>query len=229
MVIKIKNRITEYLGFDVDDFLNTGDFVTIFGGSVRDSIADLEIHDIDVLCLSLSMRKCESYLEQQGYIFDQSAYTKDFNKLYEGINMVIYEPHSWLKIIDNKIRRVQLIKPKINKPFSKEGQHKEIDLLKKTYFTLLKNVDLSCCGVSISKDGFKEECLNATAHCICQVYEEIPNALMRSDRLMSRKEKLNYRGWYDIHSMTPKNKLDKLEITIKQLSLNKKIKKINII
>ena len=101
MLNKIKNRITHYLGFEVDELLNQGDFVTIFGGAVRDSIADMDINDIDVLCLWESMRKCEILLEQKGYILDISAYTKDFDKLYHGIR-VVHEPRSWIKIVDGR-------------------------------------------------------------------------------------------------------------------------------
>ena len=222
MIKKVKNRITEYLGFDVDKLLNAGDFVTIFGGAVRDPIADLEIHDIDVMCLWKSMRKCELLLDEMGYIYDESAYTKDFDKLYEGIR-VVHEPKSWIKIVDGNIRRVQLIRPQFRKYNSKSCEFTEI---KDIFNKLLKNVDLSCCGVSLDKNGLKEQCLNAYAHCICEVYEEVPDALMITDRLTHRKEKLNGRGWDDIHGLCPKRKKDKLILTLKQLSLNKKIKKI---
>lgn len=240
MLENIKNRITDYIGFDVDKLLNAGDFVTIFGGAVRDSIADLEIHDIDVLCLWESMRKCEQLLEIEGYVFDHSAYTKDFDKVYDGIK-VVHEPHSWIKIVDEgfgkEIRRIQLIRPQVFKeeedfmatslgiksPLKKSRGFNE---MKEAYYNLLENVDLSCCGVSISSSGFKEEYENAVVHCLCHVYEEIPDALMITDRINGRKEKLNQRGWEDIHGLLSKRKREKLELTLKQLSLNKKVKKI---
>jgi len=111
MLNKIKTKITEYLGFDVDELLNQGDFVTIFGGAVRDSIAEFqEIHDVDVLCLSQSMESCDKFLQSQGYILDIDAYKNGFGNLYKELR-VVHEPHSYIKIIEGKIHKVQLIKP----------------------------------------------------------------------------------------------------------------------
>ena len=37
--------------------------------------------------------------------------------------------------------------------------------------------------VSISSSGFKEEYEYAVAHCLCHVYEKVPDALMITDRI----------------------------------------------
>lgn len=110
MINKIKQNITQYLGFEVDKLLNQGDFVTIFGGAVRDSIANLDIHDVDVLCLGESMINCDLFLQTQGYILDINAYKNGFSNLYKELK-VVHEPHSYIKIFEDKIHKVQLIKP----------------------------------------------------------------------------------------------------------------------
>lgn len=221
MLNKIKNKITEYLGFDVDKLLNQGDFVTIFGGAVRDSIADLEIHDIDVLCLGESMRSCDLFLQSQDYILDIDAYKNGFSDLYKELR-VVHEPHSYIKIIEGKIYKVQLIKPWVNFKSKFEG-------MKIHYDKLLKNVDLTCCGVSIDRKGFTEHYDHAVVHCRYQVYAVVEDALMKTNRINDRTAKLNGRGWDDINGLLPKKKRDKLELILKQESLNKKIKKIKII
>ena len=54
---KIIKRISNYIGFDVNEIFGVSDQITIFGGAVRDSLAGLEIHDIDILCMNESAHK----------------------------------------------------------------------------------------------------------------------------------------------------------------------------
>jgi hypothetical protein len=46
---KIRVNINEYIGFDSDELFPINSLVRIFGGAVRDSISDKEIHDIDII------------------------------------------------------------------------------------------------------------------------------------------------------------------------------------
>jgi tRNA nucleotidyltransferase/poly(A) polymerase len=46
---KVANSISEYIEFDVNEIFNVADYITIYGGAVRDSLAGLEIHKKDTL------------------------------------------------------------------------------------------------------------------------------------------------------------------------------------
>ena len=59
---KITERISDYIEFDVKQLFEVSDYITIYGGAVRDSIAGLEIHDVDKLCMSQSAQKLLLYL-----------------------------------------------------------------------------------------------------------------------------------------------------------------------
>ena len=52
----VKNGLSNYLGFNVDELLEDTDAV-IFGGAPRDCIANLEIHDIDIMALPKSTKE----------------------------------------------------------------------------------------------------------------------------------------------------------------------------
>ena len=60
---KIKKRLDEYLEFDSGQIFRHCDLVRIFGGAVRDILADMEIHDIDILCGSKSYQMLKTCLE----------------------------------------------------------------------------------------------------------------------------------------------------------------------
>jgi len=226
MINKIKKNISLYLGFNVDELLTAGDYVTIFGGAVRDSIANMKIHDVDVMVLPNSMTQCINLIIDKGFIFDESAFTKDFHKIYD--IKYIFEPKTFIKIRNNEVIRIQFIRPNANIysiVTSKKSKLNDFNTISKSFEILLNNVDLSCCGVSISSSGFKEHIKHAKNHCLCKIYRSNTNALMKTDRFISRVEKLKSRGWTDIEFIN-KYKLNKLNNLIKQDNQHKRILKI---
>ena len=75
---KIKEKLTEYLGFDIDDMLYHKDIdvAHIFGGAIRDIISDRKINDIDILTLKNSFNNITILLEKNGYIFKEDYIVK---------------------------------------------------------------------------------------------------------------------------------------------------------
>ena len=68
MIPKINDRLNEYLEFD-NSILFFDPLIRIFGGAIRDSIADEKINDVDILCGAQSIRRLEFILEENEPIF----------------------------------------------------------------------------------------------------------------------------------------------------------------
>jgi hypothetical protein len=190
MIEKINKRLNDYLEFDNNE-LYIDPLVRIFGGAIRDSIADQDIHDIDILCGAKSLPLVEAVLYKNGYRFREKITTIDMVNLYSNIN-VISEPKTWMK--DNKI--VQLIRPRliINVQTTNFGFYE--DKYIENFKTLIQNVDLSCCGVSFSKNILYQNYEGAILHCINKIFVQNKDARMYSyDRCNSRTYKMESRGW----------------------------------
>lgn len=137
ILLKVKSSISDYLRFDVDDlFLKSmgyGDFSNgdpfnstpkrvddayIFGGAIRDSLADVPIKDIDIIGRSESLTLIGNYLKyKHGFVLNNDYMKKSSNDIYS--NGLIFEPDSYIKIVDNNMICVQLIKPSNNPNFMK--------------------------------------------------------------------------------------------------------------
>ncbi len=195
MIDRIKNRLDDYLGFNSNKLfyftIPNGLIpkVRIFGGAIRDSIADLHIHDIDILCAPTSAIYIADILIDNGYKFFPSLNPKDLASVYTEIR-IINEPHTYIK--DDRI--VQLIRPNHFNDFNK----------------IVREVDISCCGISYDASCLYENVENAILHCEHKVYE-VTNGKMNTIRLMSRMDKLDRRGWSKIEKFERRNiSLDRL-------------------
>lgn len=92
---KIKSRLDEYMEFESSDLFSVGDPI-IFGGAIRDIIADMTIQDIDILCGSESFKILDRLLRSKGYIYMDSLSPKDIFDMYSHIP-VISEPKTYIK------------------------------------------------------------------------------------------------------------------------------------
>lgn len=137
ILLKVKSSISSYLRFDVDDLFlksmryanfNNGDPLNltprvvdeayIFGGSIRDSIANVPIKDIDIIGRAESLSQIGNYLKfHHGFELNNDYIKKSSNDIYS--NGLIFEPDSYIKIVDNNLICVQLIKPSNNPTFIK--------------------------------------------------------------------------------------------------------------
>jgi hypothetical protein len=96
MIEAINKRLNEYLGFDNKE-LYIDPLVRIFGGAIR-VVADQEIHDVDILCGSNSIKLVQQVLIKNGYKFIPKLSTIDIVTYISNIN-VISEPKHLLKEI----------------------------------------------------------------------------------------------------------------------------------
>lgn len=201
---KVKTTISSYLNVNIDDLLDKTD-AAIFGGAVRDSIADLEIHDVDILALPMSANLISKRLEELGFKLLHLT-TVDLALLYKGIK-VIHEP--WTFIKDNTI--VQIIRP---------ARTSTLDRYKHDHYLqfqdLLCNVDISACGVVYclnwlefknniySHNNLIQVCDDAISHCELKVFKVYSkNSMYQRDRISHRIEKLVSRGWTQIQTPLP--------------------------
>ena len=191
MIEKINKRLNDYLEFDNNE-LYIDPLVRIFGGAVRDSIADQDIHDVDILCGAKSIPLVEAVLSKNGYRFIEKITTIDMVNLYSNIN-VISEPRTWMK--GDKI--IQLIRPRLIINVLNSDIYS--DKYTENFKTLIQNVDLSCCGVSFSKDILYQNYDGAILHCINKIFVQNKDARMYSyDRSNSRSYKMESRGWENV-------------------------------
>jgi len=199
---KIKSRLDDYLEFDSDKlFQNKFNLIRVFGGAIRDIIADQPINDIDLLCGSRAFKFVEFVLEKNGYIYFDYLNGKNLQEMYKDIH-IISEPHTWIK--GKKI--VKVIRPtNLKNEFTYE----------ESFNDLIANVDLSCCGVSWDGQTLHEDYKNAIVHCQYKVFSKNIFAKMYSaERVQHRMAKLLDRGWKEIESGTDINRDLKLNILI---------------
>lgn len=175
---KVRTRLNEYLGFDVDTLLRDTDAV-VFGGAVRDSLAEMEIHDVDIMALPRAAANIANRLVVGMGFKRVSLSTVDVATLYAGVK-VINEPWTYLK---NKAI-VQVIRPAIRykNPISDLNG-------------LLSNVDISACGVTYN-GSVGEVVKLAIEDCCNKRFAVIPYASMcQNNRIHIRTAKLEDRGW----------------------------------
>jgi hypothetical protein len=204
---KIKQKLSDYLEFDSDKlFQNKYNLVRVFGGAIRDIIADQPINDIDILCGSKAFKFVESILENNGYTYFEYLNAKHLQEMYKDIH-IINEPHTWIK----GAKIVQVIRPTKfkNAFFVPTSENYE-----ESFNNLIANVDLSCCGVSYDGE-LHEDFKNAIIHCQSMVYSVNFTALMYSEnRAMHRRVKLQERGWKEILNETWVNRDLKINLAL---------------
>lgn len=189
---KVEEKISDYIEFDVKEIFKQGDYITIYGGAVRDSIADLEIHDVDILCMPKSAIKLASFIKEEHNYKSLDLYDKDSLAMYKDIH-IISEPWTF---INNNGKIIQIIKPHYNK-----GTKEYIT----AYTDIMKNVDLSCCGVCLDHNGkdttLMEACKDSIIHCLSKTYEINEWAtLYNHNRTTFRDHKLTSRGWTNLNT-----------------------------
>ena len=211
---KIETKLSEYVGFDIKEIINEDmDAVHVFGGAVRDIIADKEIHDVDILCMFESMRKMTPILERNGYFVHKSLTAADIQSMYSEIHVVI-EPITYMKIIDNEIRLIQLIRPGHTKLQRGVQNYNDKNTGKSltNFFYLLGQVDMSNCAVHYSHSfGLKESFHGAVEHCIKGIFEVLDTE-MKTNRFEGRKQKMLDRGWSSINNQSEATKKKLLRI-----------------
>jgi len=185
--MKIKSNISKYLGFDVNEILNAGDAIHIFGGAVRDSITGDEINDVDVLTLPESAKLLTGVLHQHGFVHLPESSRMNIIELYR-VPGIINEPITFIKIINGKIIKVQLIRPKL----------KLNETALTTFDKVLHNIDLSSSGLSINSFMLHVNIKNAIELCEKKQFHVNDGAFMITSRLADRKYKLIERGWKEI-------------------------------
>jgi hypothetical protein len=185
----VQTRLSDYLGFSIIDLLIDTDAV-VYGGAVRDSIAGLDIHDIDIMAMPTACKIIAERLISRGRGYEQFNYTSaDVMRLYSGPDKIINEP---LTFISGK-KVVQLIRPSSNASSKKQAY----DLV----LSMVSNVDISACGVAfrckyVDKPELFETVSGAFDDCKQHKFHVIKtNKLYRQDRISNRIAKLDGRGW----------------------------------
>jgi hypothetical protein len=207
-IFKIKEKLSEYSGFDMDLIFNNTDFLVVFGGAIRDIIQGIDvdkINDIDILCLPESKHKAIQVLTENGYV-ENGFIKKNLHSIYKDIKY-IFEPSTFFK--GTKV--IQLITPSsVFRPRNlyqhikngsgfRDKSKKLYDDMTIPYYDLLANVDISSSGTFYDGETLYESVDDSIIHCQRRVYRVNDKALMYNyGRTMTRVEKLKSHGWNDI-------------------------------
>lgn len=203
---KVVKRISDYAEFDISEMFKKADYVTIFGGAVRDSLANLEIHDIDILCMPESASILRKFLKEKYNYTPLDLYDQDTLNMYKGVSLIA-EP--WT-LMNNNRKIIQIIRPS----YSDKGYRQTSYV--NAYLNIIKNVDISCCGVFLeginSQIKLKEACKDAIVSCLTRSFEVNDwSELYKYDRTLFREHKLTQRGWHNCDEYIPDKQLLKIE------------------
>ena len=217
MLKKIKENLDNYLGFNSDE-LFIDDMVRVFGGAIRDSIADMPINDIDILYGPLSCKRLEVILQNKGYKYLPSVLSSyEIGQIY-AIKGVINEPKTFIKG-DSMVQLIRPVTTKTNPNNLSILDQVIIDkfkaqYLKEAFVDLIANVDISCCGISWDGKHLYENYPTAVLHAKTKIFSVNDRAKMYIERrIIHRTGKLIKRGWKELSN----NKADQRDLKIDQL------------
>lgn len=195
---KIKNELDEYLEFDTNEIFENTDYCEVFGGAIRDILADCSINDIDFVALPQSKNELDTILRKHGYQFLEDYTSIDINEIYKDIRL-IFQPITY---INKNFKKVQIIRPSFYNSHTYKimistmiSKNWVIQNHSKNFFDLMKEVDLSCCGVSF--DGnLKENYPKGIIHSMSRIFEINDKAgMFNKERTLKRKFKLIDKGF----------------------------------
>ena len=197
---KVEDRLSDYIEFDVKELFDVSDYITIYGGAVRDSIAGMEIHDVDILCMPSSAHKLRKHLREKYNYTTLDLFKEGTLSMYKGMSL-ISDP--WTMVNHNK-KIIQIIRPRWN---AGTNVHATTEY-KKAYYDLIKNVDISCCGVFMEnydrEINLREACKGEIVNCLTKTFEVNEWAkLYNQKRTEDRTYKLTDRGWINMADYSP--------------------------
>lgn len=182
LINTVRASIDLYLRYVNCDFIKGLD-AFIFGGAVRDSIASLDIHDVDVLVLPFARISIIELLTKKFGFSIINKFNSDIANLYLNVSL-IQEPTT----LQRENVFIQLIRPAGRLITTREQLHK-----------IASEIDLSCCGVSFYPNVIYENHPNAINDCIEKKFKVLQDkAFHCKDRILHRIEKLTSRGWTEI-------------------------------
>jgi hypothetical protein len=214
---QIKKELDNYLEFDSSLLFKDTDYLVIFGGSLRDIISKNVINDIDIVCLPNSMQTAINVITENGYFFID-LYSKDILNMYDDIH-VIFEPKTFINskdilnmyddihvifepktFINSNGKKIQFIRPSLKflTPQIVSKSISNFDSMSYSFISLLKNVDLSCCGIFWDGENIYESFIGSVIHCVEKKFMVLPNNTMyNKKRIEDRKRKMTQEKSFD--------------------------------
>ncbi len=164
----------------------------IFGGAIRDSIARLPIHDIDVISFGTSASKLVDQLVNLKFTQEK---TSSMDLQYKDIKII----HAPVTLVYNTIK-IQIIRPHFDCIKFTDDYNERKKLIKRLLLDFVGKVDLSPCalayGITDGEDTVYElydGALMDAFHRRYRVFFE--NDLYHRNRIVDRILKLQSRGW----------------------------------
>lgn len=188
----VRQALTRYLGYDIDFLIGDCD-ASVFGGAVRDPLAEYSIHDVDIMALPQSARRIQDRLKTWGYK-QIEFFSEEASNLYKGIKKIC-EPWTFTKgaVI------IQVIRPRPQQWV--RADRFSIEDSRAIMNHILSEVDISACGVAYRVEKqyngiLYETCPGAIIDCLEKKFRVFPeHAMYQRDRIFQRIAKLEERGW----------------------------------
>ena len=191
---KVELKMNEYLEkaeVTIQDILgNTDAFV--FGGALRDAIADVEINDIDIIGFSRSLQDIKSYLLYN----DFTEYIGGkLDSCYSDIH-IICPPTTYEK----NGCRVQLIKPHggyLGQGILNNSIEKVHWMVRTKLLDMIEQVDIDICALAYNNvEGLLELIPNVINHINVKVFYVLEDNIMhQKDRIHIRVRKMINKGY----------------------------------
>lgn len=195
----IKEKLTEYIGFDSGLLFRYVDYLVVFGGAIRDIIADKSIEnitDVDILCLPQSRKKIIETVKDNGYK-QVDLQRPDLHVMYRSLQY-IFEPRTFMK--GDKV--IQFITPcSTNKNYN--GNKMTIERhMKETFYHLLSSVDLITSGVFYDGYNLFESIKGSVSFIESKKIVELKENLMYDrNRAYNRIYKLEKKGYHNLNKL----------------------------
>lgn len=179
----VEERINKYLspaGVTVQDILGDTD-AFVFGGAVRDSIADVPINDIDIIGFNYSIADVIEYLEKKRF---RILVNEKLDDLYKDIHL--FKPPLTL---ERQGCKIQIIALNITHPLFKIKSIKpSTQEVGNAIYSAMDNVDIDICAVSYNPKKGVEELLPEVFFKI-----ESKHFSVLEDKIMHNPDRINVR------------------------------------
>jgi hypothetical protein len=153
---KVKSRLSDYLGIEINNLLNIGS-ATVFGGAIVSALINSDINDIDLLIMPYEGDKTSSFLKKHGYTDIYFSYKDRF----EYQHFKIQPPVTFENKEGSKIQLIKRDDFNYEESSLKEVctvtdwngvESKKLKFVKDVISEFISQVDISICGMGLNRE-----------------------------------------------------------------------------
>lgn len=186
----IRLNLSEYIGIDVDVFLDGGRCL-IYGGAVRDILAGKNINDVDIVTDMNAFSQMQNILYKVGYVKKEIAFGDINSNGYDNMYDLFY-----LLEMNKDEKKIHIINPKEKMTKILGFSNLKDDDYDMMLLQFVRNVDFSNCSIGYNPFVGLVSFNNALQCCIQNKFYPLFDSVMYKKQLAdSRYNKFIERGW----------------------------------